>query len=506
MNLRMRGIHKAFGDNQVLVDVSFALQGGEICALLGENGAGKSTLMNILGGVLPADEGTIELDGRQAVFATPLNSMNAGIAFIHQELNLVPDLAVYENMFLGRELKKKSGALDHQRMVAETQAVFARMGLQLDPQRMVRELDSSHRQMVEISRALMMDARLIIMDEPTTTLTDPEIAHLFSLLRTLKAQGVGMIFISHKLREAVTLCDRYAVLRDGHLVAEGDIADVTTADLSRFMVGHTLLEVNRSEAPALGDAVLAAQGLTAEPYFRDISFSVRAGEILGVTGLLGDGRSEVFRAVFGDLPFTDGEVLVHGRSAHIAMPRDAVALGIAYVPRDRKENGILRDLSILDNSSAASWDSASRHGILDEPRLRQMFAAQREALRIKMGGENDPITSLSGGNQQKVMLARWLSVQPHVLVLDNPTQGVDVGAKEEIYHIIHDLARGGTAIVVLSSEAAEIVRLCDRALVMFHGSAAGEVQGDTMNEYDIMRLSTGDRLADGAGLSDAGRE
>lgn len=491
MNLSMRGIHKAFGDNRVLIDVNFALNGGDICALLGENGAGKSTLMNILGGVLPLDRGEILLDGLGAHFSSPSDSLNAGIAFIHQELNLVNDLSIYENLFLGRELRRSNGLMDHARMIEKTLNVFERMGIMLDARMPVRELDASHKQMVEISRALEMDAKLIIMDEPTTTLTDPEVAHLFRLLGTLSKQGVGIIFISHKLREAVTLCNRYAVLRDGYMVAHGDIQGVTTQDLSRYMVGHDLLMEEKASPRQHGQPVLEARGLTCEPHFRDISFTVHQGEVLGVTGLLGDGRSEVFRAVFGDLPYTGGQVLMQGQPLAISSPAQAVAHAIAYVPRDRKTNGILKDLSILDNGSIVAWPMFSKNGRLDEERQRAAFHAQREALHIKMGRDHDPITSLSGGNQQKVMLAKWLSIAPRVLILDNPTQGVDVGAKEEIYHIIHRLAREGTAVVVLSSEAAEIVRLCSRALVLFHGSAAGEVTGTMLNEYDIMRLSTG---------------
>lgn len=491
MNLQMRGIYKAFGDNQVLVDVHFSLDAGDICALLGENGAGKSTLMNILGGVLPADRGEILLDGRVVHFASPLDSLNAGIAFIHQELNLVNDLAVYENLFLGRELRRRGGLVDHDAMMARTKQVFERMGITLDVTLPVRELDASHKQMVEISRALEMDAKLIIMDEPTTTLTDPEIDHLFQILRTLAQQGVGIIFISHKLREAVSLCNRFAVLRDGYLVAHGPMEGITTDDLSRHMVGYDLQQEEKGQPVVQGAPVLAGRGLTSRPYFEDIDFAVSAGEILGVTGLLGDGRSEVFRAIIGDLPLQAGQVLMDGQPVHIASPAQAVGHGIAYVPRDRKNNGILRDLDILDNGTVVAWPRLARRGVMDHGQQRAGFAAQRDALHIKMGAEGDPITSLSGGNQQKVMLAKWLSVSPRVLILDNPTQGVDVGAKEEIYHIIHRLAREGTAVVVLSSEATEIVRLCSRALVLFHGRMAGELSGQNLNEYDIMRLSTG---------------
>jgi len=491
MNLTMKGIVKSFGANDVLKAVDFHLGEGEICALLGENGAGKSTLMNILGGVLPADKGTIELDGKPVVFANPAQSLGAGIAFIHQELNLINDLPVYENMFIGRELKTKFGLVDHAAMYKKTKELFEKMELEIDPGAMVSTLDASFKQIVEISRALMMNASIIIMDEPTTSLTDPEIERVFDMLRTLKEQNVGVVFISHKLREVMEICDRYTVLRDGVMVADGYVRDTSIPEIARHMVGHEVHSGQKNANTALGEEVLRLENLTQEPYFRDVSLSVRAGEVLGVTGLLGDGRSELFRAVFGAQGKVQGRILMHGKPVNITSTQQALKLGIGYLPRNRKENGIIKDMNILENGSIVTLPRLTKFGLIQAKEQLAEFRKQRRDLHIKMEKEKDSITSLSGGNQQKVVLAKWLSANPSLLILDNPTQGVDVGAKEEIYEIILRLAEQGVAVVVLCSEAQEIIRLCDRALVMYHGSVRAEVSGETMNEHEMMRLATG---------------
>ena len=394
-------------------------------------------------------------------------------------------------MFIGRELKKKSGVLDHKRMIEQTSRVFDRMGLTLDPREMVRNLDASYKQIVEISRALLMDAKIIIMDEPTTSLTDPEIEKVFAILRQLRQQKVGIVFISHKLREVMEICDTYTVLRDGVMVASGSVKDVTTSDLARFMVGHDVRTEKLGSGAQRGEERLSLRGLTQEPHFRNIDLTAYAGEVLGVTGLLGDGRSELFSAVFGAEPMSAGEIRLCGQAVRITSTRQAKRLGIAYVPRNRKENGIIKDMSILENGTIVSWPDLMRRGLLNHEKQRAEFNEEKAALHIKMGGENDTITSLSGGNQQKVVLAKWLSREPKVLILDNPTQGVDVGAKEEIYDIILKLAKEGVSVIVLSSEAQEIIRVCDRALVMYHGEIVGEVSGETMTEHEIMRLATG---------------
>ena len=379
MKLKMDGICKSFGSNEVLKSVGFQLSEGEICALLGENGAGKSTLMNILGGVLQPDSGEILLDGKKMKFDSPAQSLDAGIAFIHQELNLINDLPIYENMFIGRELKKKNGLLDHKRMIEETRRVFERMGLTLDPKEMVRNLDASYKQIVEISRALLMNAKIIIMDEPTTSLTDPEIEKVFTILRQLREQQVGIVFISHKLREVMEICDSYTVLRDGVMVASGSVKNVTTSDLARFMVGHDVRTEKLGSGAQRGEECLRLHGVTQEPYFRDVDLTAYAGEVLGVTGLLGDGRSELFSAVFGAETISEGEIRLGGKPVRITSTWQAKQLGIAYVPRNRKENGIIKDMSILENGTIVSWRELMRHGLLDQSRAAYQDG-QRERL------------------------------------------------------------------------------------------------------------------------------
>lgn len=496
MNLSMQNINKAFGANRVLLDVDFSLETGEICALLGENGAGKSTLMNILGGVLPADGGSITLDGNPVRFQKAMDSLDAGIGFIHQELNLINDLTIYENMFL-THLPRKGLLLDRETMRAKTRELFRKMDLDLDPNTMVRDLDASYKQIVEISRALMQEASIIIMDEPTTSLTDPEIQRVFAMMRRLKEQGVGIIFISHKLGEVMEICDRYTVLRDGKMVAQGRVADTTTRELAAHMVGHEIRTEALERQQSYGAERLRLENLSDGVNFRDISLTLHAGEVLGVTGLLGDGRSELFQAVFGARGgHYTGSVLLDGKSVHLTDTHQALKAGLAYLPRNRKENAILKDMSILDNGSIVYLPKLVKGLFIDEKRQKEAFGKQTQELRIKMGSETDLITSLSGGNQQKVVLAKWLMSDPKVLILDNPSQGVDVGAKEEIYAIIHRLAQQGVAIIVLSSEAQEIIRVCDRGLVMYHGKIVGSVAGDDMNEKRIMYLATGGSQAE----------
>ena len=491
MNLSMEKIYKAFGSNRVLHGVDFTLGSGEICALLGETGAGKSTLMNILGGVLPADGGTVRLDGKPVQFHNPVDSLDAGIGFIHQELNLINDLTIYENLFL-THLQRKGFLLDAEGMKQRTRELFRRMNLDLEPDTMVRDLDASYKQIVEISRALMQDASLIIMDEPTTSLTDPEIRRVFNMMRTLKEQGVGIIFISHKLGEVMEICDRYTVLRDGNMVASGLVADTNPKELAAHMVGHEVRTGVHSRTDAEGAEVLRLENLSDGRFFHDISLTVHAGEVLGVTGLLGDGRSELFQTVFGAMGKKyEGQIYLEGQSVKPSNTHQALTAGIAYLPRNRKENAILKDMSILDNGSIVHLPKIRKKFFIDEAKQKALFNQQKEDLQIKMGDMNDLITSLSGGNQQKVVLAKWLMAGPKVLILDNPTQGVDVGAKEEIYGIIQKLAKEGVAIVVLSSEAQEIIRICDRSIVMFHGRQVGMVEGEDMNEQNIMYLATG---------------
>ncbi len=491
MKIEMNKIYKAFGAIEAVKDVSFSVSGGEVVALIGENGAGKSTLMNILGGVLPADRGEILIDGKKVKFNRPADSLSAGIAFIHQELNLINDLPIYENMFIGRELKKKGGILDLEKMREMTQQVFDEMEIELDPKTMVSDLDTSYKQIVEISRAVMMDASIIIMDEPTTSLTDQEIERVFEMMETLKKQNVGIVFISHKLNEVIEFCDRYSVLRNGELVAEGQVKNVDADQLARSMVGHELRNELWEREAEPGKEVLRAENLSYNNDFKNISFTVHQGEILGVTGLLGDGRKELFQAIFGKGEIESGELYIHQQQVEIKNTTEALKKGVGYLPRNRKENGIIKDLNIFENASIVTWPLFDNWGIIDREKQESKFAEEVKRLRIKMGDKSDSINSLSGGNQQKIVLAKWLIANPDILILDNPTQGVDVGAKEDIYDIILKLAEEDIAVIILSSEAKEIIRICDRALVMYHGVIQGELRRDQMTEHEIMRLATG---------------
>ncbi len=506
MALSMRGIVKSFDANRVLKGVDFSVGNGEIRALIGENGAGKTTLMNILGGVLQADSGTIEIDGKERRFLVPKDSIDAGIAFIHQELNLVNDLNIYENLFIGRELKQKNGFLNHKEMYAQAKELLARLEIDIDPRTMLSELDASYKQIIEIARALLMKATIIIMDEPTTSLTEVEIERVFRMMRTLRSQGVSLVFISHKLKEILEICDSYTVLRDGEVVMQGAVEGVTELDLARHMVGHDVRTEKLSRRMHIGGEVLRVEKLSREREFMDISFELKQGEILGFTGLLGDGRSELFTSVFGAAPDYTGDIYVSGKKMHMKSTTAAYKAGLGYVPRNRKENGIIRDMTILENGSIVTYERIRKGFLIDHKKERNNMEKNREDLSIKMGAMEDLITSLSGGNQQKVVLAKWLSAAPKVLIFDNPTQGVDVGAKEEIYDIILRLAEEGVGIVILSSEAQEIIRLCDRTVVMYHGREQGVLEGSEMTESNIMVLATGgdksmlsgDRKAEGA--------
>ena len=339
-----------------------------------------------------------------------------------------------------------------------------------------------------------MNASIIIMDEPTTSLTDPEIERVFSMMNTLKAQGVGMIFISHKLKEVLHICDTYTVLRDGNMVASGNVKDITIGDLARYMVGHDVRTESLQRKSVKGEEVLRSENLCLEGKFENVNFTIKKGEVLGFTGLLGDGRSELFQTVFGCNREYKGNIYIEEKLKKITSTKQALHLGIGYLPRNRKENGIIKDMTILENGSIVTWPMLRKMGLIDKKKQKEEFARQVKDLRIKLESEKDMIGSLSGGNQQKVVLAKWLSANPKVLILDNPTQGVDVGAKEDIYDIILDLAENGIAVIVLSSEAQEIIRVCDKTVVMYHGHICGELSGEEMTEQNIMKLATGGQI------------
>ena len=491
MELSLKGICKSFGGVKVLDQVDFDVRGGEICALIGENGAGKSTLMKIIGGVHRAEAGKMLINGNETRFASPAESLKAGIAFIHQELNLVNDLTVYENIFLSGFLKK-GVIIDKKSMIRETGELFARLGVAIDPCEIVGRLDASYKQIVEIVRAIRSNAEIIIMDEPTASLTASEIDRVFGMMRTLKENGIGMVFISHKLDEVMEICDRFTVLRNGTVVKSGATAEENPITLASYMVGRNIDFSDHHKKAEYGEEVLKLDSLSDGKHFFDVSLSVRRGEVLGVTGILGDGHSELFTTVFGyNGRHYTGKIFLSGKEIHPTATYEALGYGLAYLPKNRKENGIISDMTALDNGTVVRFPTRGKVGILDRKKQKAVFDEQVVRLRIKASRDDINITKLSGGNQQKVVLTKWLLAEPEVLVLDNPTQGVDIAAKNDIYSIIESLAASGIAVVVLSSEAKEIIRVCDRAIVMYHGRIAGELGGAEMNESNIMILATG---------------
>ncbi|MEN2767039.1 sugar ABC transporter ATP-binding protein [Ornithinibacillus xuwenensis] len=489
--LHMKKINKSFNGVSVLMNVSLEVEPGEIHALLGENGAGKSTLMNILGGVFRPDEGTILIHGKAVNLFNPKASQDHGIRFIHQELNVVPDLRVYENMFLGLELRNKLGIVKVEEMCRKTSDILMKLGVDIDPKEYVRNLDTSYKQLIEIAKALLHQSRLIIMDEPTTALAEHEVERLFSLMKSLKESGVSFIYISHKLNEIKQICDSYTVLRDGELVGTGQIQHETLENITTMMVGKTISEERIVHDNNFGKVVLEVRDLTCKGLFHSINFQVKRGEIVGFTGLSGDGRTELFETLFGYRKKYTGEIKVDAKNVQLNHPQMAVKSGIGLVPKNRKENAIIKDLSVMHNMTLSSIGNVEAYGFIRENREKGKFLHYKDLLNIKVHNPNITIDKLSGGNQQKVVIAKWLEVNTNILIFDNPTQGIDVGAKLEIYHHIVSLARQGKGIIILSSEAPEILKICHHIYVMFQGEIVANLNGHQATEDEIMGYATG---------------
>ena len=495
----MTGIRKSFPGVKAVDGVDLEVMPGEIHALLGENGAGKSTLLKILAGAQLPDAGRIELDGRPVRIASPHEAQDLGIVTIYQEFNLVPTLTVAENVFIGRE-PTRSGWIDWSRMRRETRAIMDRVGLALSADRLVSDLSVAEQQMVEIAKALAISSRLIIMDEPTSALAESEVARLFRICRELKAAGIGVVFVSHRLDEVKEICDRLTVLRDGRLVGSAAVADVAIEDIIRMMVGRDVERLFRQRAvPGTGEPALRVRGLRASGDPRDpfatrlhgIDLEVRHGEIVGLAGLVGAGRTELARAVFGADRIDAGEVLVEGVQVPSGSPRRAIAAGIGLVPEDRKQQALFLALAVrLNLSIAASSRLCGRFGVIDRRAEEALVEEYRGRLAIKMAGADVAVGNLSGGNQQKVVLARWLALQPRVLIVDEPTRGIDVAAKAEVHQLLHELARSGIAILAISSELPEILTISDRILVMREGRLTGELAIADATEEKLMRLMT----------------
>ncbi len=491
MQISMKGIDKSFGSNQVLKDAGFVLESGEIHALMGENGAGKSTLMKILTGVYTKDAGTVIVDGKEVCYHSAQEAEKAGIVFIHQELNVLFDLTVEENMFLGKEIHNRFGICDKKAMQKEAAAVLQKLGVSIDPRSRMSELSVGQQQMIEIAKALMVDAKAIIMDEPTAALTQSETVVLFQVVRSLKAKGVSIVYISHRMEEIFDLCDRITILRDGSYIDTKKICDTDMNDVVKMMIGREIGERFPDRNVPIGEEILKVDGLTSEGIFKDISFSVHKGEVLGVAGLMGAGRTEIMQAIFGNLPIHSGSVYIEGKEVHIKNPSDAMNLGIGFITEDRKVEGLMLEDSIMKNISIANLGRISKHGVIQKKKEIALTKKGIDELHIRCTGGSEASGNLSGGNQQKVVFAKWIYTDPKVLILDEPTRGVDIGAKKEIYTIINELAAKGVAVIMVSSELPEVLGMCDRVLVIREGVVGGIIGKNEANQENIMIAATG---------------
>ncbi|MGI5227557.1 sugar ABC transporter ATP-binding protein [Actinoallomurus sp. CA-142502] len=489
--LALENVGKSFGAVQALRGVSLDLRGGEIHALAGENGAGKSTLVKILAGVHRPDEGTVLLDGRPREFRGPGDAQQAGVAVIYQEPTLFPDLSVAENIFMGRQPRASFGRIDRRALRAETARLFERLGVALDPDRPARGLSIADQQIVEIAKAISRDARVLIMDEPTAALSGNEVARLFTVSRTLQDQGCALLFISHRLEEIFEICQRVTTLRDGRLIATEDLDGLTPDDLVQRMVGRELDTLYPKQDTTLGDPVLEVSRLTREGVFTDVSFEVRAGEIVALAGLVGAGRSEVARAVFGIDRYDAGAVMVGGRRLPGGSPTAAMSAGIALVPEDRRQQGLVMDGSIERNIGLTQLSSLRRGPVISRKVERDRAADWAIRLQLKYARLSDTVGVLSGGNQQKVVLAKWLSTEPVALIVDEPTRGIDVGTKAEVHRLLSQLAADGLAVLMISSDLPEVLGMADRVLVMHEGRLAAEIPRDEATEETVMAAATG---------------
>lgn len=491
MRIMMNNIHKAFGKNQVLTGVDFDLDEGEVHALIGENGAGKSTLMNILTGLYEPDQGTILINGTETYFANPKEAEQNGIAFIHQELNIWPDMTVLENLFIGKELRTKFGFLNSKEMKALAKKQFEKLSVSIPLDQEAGRCSVGQKQMIEIAKALMANADVIIMDEPTATLTEREINKLFEVIHSLKAEGVSIIYISHRMEEIFAICDRITVMRDGKTVDTKPIPDTHFDEVVRKMVGRELTDRFPKRNPAPGETILEVKNLTKKGVFEDISFSVRSGEIVGLAGLLGAGRTETMRTIFGLDPMDAGEIWINGKKEVIKTPHQAVKLGIGFITEDRKDEGLVLDFSIRKNMVLPNLVSFAPKGFIRKKDEQEYVDMLMKCLMIKAESSETSAQNLSGGNQQKVVIAKWVGIGPKVLILDEPTRGVDVGAKREIYQLMNELTDRGVAIIMVSSELPEILGMSDRVLVFHEGRIRGELAGDKATQENIMKLATG---------------
>lgn len=494
MLIEFKNISKSFDATQALKDVSFKVTEGKILGLLGENGAGKSTLMNILGGVFPPTAGIVTIDGVDYESLNADIAFDLGISFIHQELNLVNDLKVYENLFLNHELTK-FGFLSKQTMIKRSKDVFEQMNIDINPEDYIKDIDTSRKQMVEIAKALLYESKVIIFDEPTTALTDTEIQTLFKLMRDFKARGISSIYISHKMPEIFEICDTFVVLRDGHFIQEGYIKDINERIATELLVGKAINQDRvyvEDIEPA--EVVFEVKNFTCKPNFYDVNFSVSKGEVLAITGLFGDGRGELSEALFGAREIDSGELFINGKKIDkISIPK-IIKSGVTMIQRDRKERSVISLMNIGDNLSMPSYKFKNKSSLITKKESKTRFDENKELFKIKANSYKDGITTLSGGNQQKVMFGRWHELDSDIYIMDNPTQGIDVGAKGEIYELIDILSKEGKTVIVFTSEFPEIQKIAHRCIVMYRGRINKIFHRDDLNEVDVMYYSTGSNI------------
>jgi ribose transport system ATP-binding protein len=490
----MRGICKSFANVAVLKDVDFCVGGGEVHALMGENGAGKSTLMKALTGVYPKDSGEITIDGRAVNFSHPKQAEEAGIVFVYQELNTMNDLTVEENMFMGKEIKKAFGVVNKKAMVEKARETINRLGVSINPNAVMRTLSVGQQQMVEIAKALLSDVKLLIMDEPTAALSPGETKALFKVIDRLKKDGVSIIYISHRMEEIFEICDRITVLRDGRYIATKNINETDMTDLVRMMIGRDIGERFPKRDAKIGDVLFEARDLGKRGVFDGVSFSVRAGEVLGVAGLMGAGRTEIMKAVFGSLSYEKGTILIDGKPVRVNSPISAIKHGMGFITEDRKIEGLMLNDGIDKNISLNNLSLISDAGILNRSKEENLIKEAINRLLIKCSGGKQRCGELSGGNQQKVVFAKWIYTEPRLLILDEPTRGVDVGAKKEIYSIINELAENGVAVVLVSSELPEVLGMSDRIMAIHEGRVGGIIEKQDATQENVMFLCTGGAL------------
>jgi len=490
--LQMRGVGKSFPGVRALEAVDFELQAGEVHVLLGENGAGKSTLMKILSGACACDRGEIWLAGQRVALGDPREARALGISTIYQEFNLVPQLSAGLNLYLGREPTRALGTISRRDLEQRAGDAFGRLGIRVDPSARVADLSVAQQQMVEVARALAFESRILIMDEPTSALTAAEIRTLFALIRSVRERGVGIIYISHRMEEIFAIGDRVTVLRDGQKIATRSVGDVTVGELIRLMADRELRDhFPRRRVPA-GETVLEVCRVATRAKLRDVSFTLRRGEILGVAGLLGSGRTTLARALFGAEPVTSGQVRVQGRQARIGSPATAIHLGLGYLAEDRQQQGLVLALSVRQNIVLPNTDLAYPGGLRHTRRERQLVTTQVEQLRIKTPHLDQRVMHLSGGNQQKVVLAKWLARQASILIFDEPTRGIDVAAKVDIYELMNGLTDRGAAILMISSDLPEVLGMSDRILVLHEGRVAGEFDPREADQATLVRAALGE--------------